>query len=253
MSATAVAAATTLRRGGLVLRDLARGLALALAAFMGIIAIVFALIGVGMALGGNFDDDVARSAWENSAYATRYFPLALGIMLTPTFLPAYVAHGVTRRSFAVGAAAAVLLIAAVMAVLEAAGYLIEDGVYRLAGADQEFTTPHLFDSGAQAWVVVPEVWIVVAANVAAGWLIGSAYYRWSWFGPTLALPLLLAPMLVVEALMSVGWAGTVMIDILGVDRGPLWLVIPASLAVLAVNLLLAYALIRRVAVRPRQA
>lgn len=245
--------ATTYRRAVLVTGDISRGLWIALVGFMAIIAVIFLAIGVAGALAGNLDGGAGDSMWENSAYATRYFPLALGVMLTTAYLPIAVANGVTRRSFGLGGAAVVLGIAAVMAVLEAAGYLVENGLYRLAGATPEFTTPHLFGSGTEFWVVVPEVWITVSANVAVGWLIGSAYYRWGWFGPTLALPLMLVPTLAVEALMSIGWAGALMIDTLSIDRRPLWLAVPVSLAIVAATLWGTAWFVRGMAIRSQRA
>lgn len=240
----------TTDKGVLVARDMTRGLSMSLTIFMTIVGAGFLLVGLFIVALGGFDGPLADSVWENSAYATRYYPLAIGVMLTGVYFAVGVSNGVTRRGFALGASVTVLAIAAAMAVLEAAGYLIEHGMYTLGGLTQQFTTPHLFDSGTEFWIIVPEVWITVSANVAVGWLIGTAYYKWGALGPTLALPLLVVPALVVEGLMSVGWAGAVMENAVDVARPPLVLAIPGSIAVIALTLWGTHMLIRTIAVRP---
>lgn len=239
----------TTGKAALVARDMTRGLSMSLTIFMVIVGAGFLLVGLFIVALGGFDGPLADSVWENSAYATRYYPLAIGVMLTGFYFEVGVANGVTRRTFALGAAATVLAVAAAMALLEAAGYAIEHGMYSLGGLTQQFTTPHLFDAGTEVWIVVPEVWITVSANVAVGWLIGTAYYKWGALGPTLALPLLVVPALVVEALMAVGWAGAVMENVVDA-RAPLVLAIPGSVAVIALTLWGTHLLVRTIVVRP---
>ncbi|PSL03553.1 hypothetical protein CLV30_10732 [Haloactinopolyspora alba] len=243
----------TYRKAGLVSRDVLWALRISAGWFAAIVVVVFLGIGVGIELAGGLDGSTPNSVWETSAYATRYWPMAMGIMLTPFYLPVCVASGVTRRSFGIGAALVVAGLAAVMAVLEGVGYIVEHGLYALADSTPQFESPHLFDSGLHIWVSMPEVWITVCGNVAAGWLIGSVYYRWGWLWPTLALPLLVVPTLAVEAAMSVGWPGDVMIGVLGVDRAPLGVAIPASLVIIALTLWGTHRLVRTTAVRPRRA
>lgn len=232
--------------------DLSFGFWKALVMFVAIVAVIFLVIGMIVAFAQGIGGGDSESVWENSAYATRYFPLSMGIMITAAYLPVAVASGVTRRSFSWAGAGVVLAMAGLMAVLEAGGYLIEYGLYGLVDEVPTFTTPHFFDQGYQFWIIVPEVWIVVAANVAAGWLIGSAYYKWGWLGPTLALPLLLLPTLVVEAIMSVGWAGATM-EAIGVERMPDGAAVLTALAVLALTLAGIQRFVRTIDIRPQKA
>ncbi|TDD95800.1 hypothetical protein [Jiangella asiatica] len=242
--------ATTYQRTGVAVRDLTLGFRLSLIWFVVIIAIAFAVIGAIVV--SVRDPSTTESVWENSAYATRYFPLSQGIMLTAVYLPVAVASGLTRRTFGYAATIGVIGISGIMAVFEAAGYLVEYWAFDLTGDVPTYATPHLFEHGYQFWISVPEVWIVVAGNVAAGWLIGSAYYRWGWLGPTLALPLLIIPALVVEALMSVGWAGAAM-DAMGFERPPTWLAVTSCLAVLAITLSGVHRFVRTIDIRPQKA
>jgi hypothetical protein len=238
----------TYRRARASFQDLSMGLSQAVLWFVLIVAVIFLVIAVLVQAFTGGGGDGSESIWENSQYATRYFPLSMGIVITAAYLPVAIASGVTRRSFGWAASATVIALAGVMALLEGAGYLIEYGLYRLVDETPTFTTPHLFDHGYQFWIIVPEVWIVVAANVAGGWLIGSAYYKWGWFWPTICLPLLLLPLLAVEAVMSVGWAGASM-DAMGLERLPDGVAIPVALALLALTLGGMQRLVRTIDVR----
>lgn len=242
------AAALTYRRARASFLDLSAGFSMAVVWFVVTVVVIFLVIGVivDLATGGT-----SESIWENSQYATRYFPLSMGIMITAAYLPVAIASGVTRRSFGWAGAGVVIALSGLMAVLEAGGYLIEYGLYRLIGEVPEFTTPHLFDQGYQFWIIVPEVWIIVAANVGVGWLIGSAYYKWGWLGPTLALPLLLLPLLAVEAIMGVGWAGSAL-DAMDIERLPTAVAVPAALAVLALTLAGMQRFVRTIDLRPQK-
>ncbi|TDD71652.1 hypothetical protein E1262_05825 [Jiangella aurantiaca] len=245
-----MSAALAYRRSRASFLDLSAGFSTAVLWFFATVAVIFLLIGLGIELASGIDG--GESIWENSQYATRYFPLSMGIMITAAYLPVAVASGVTRRSFAWAGTGAVLALSGLMALFEAGGYLIEYGLYRVIDVTPQFTTRHLFDQGYQFWIIVPEVWIVVAANVAAGWLIGSAYYKWGWFGPTLALPLLLLPLVAVEAIMAVGWAGEAL-DAMNVEHLPTAAAVPAALAVLALTLAGMQRFVRAIDLRPQKA
>ena len=242
----------TYRQAGRVTRDLSWGLWRVLIMFVGIVVAIFAVVGVVVYVTGDFDGSTWDSVWENSAYATRYFPLAMGIMLTAAYLPVCVASGMTRRAFGLGASAIVVGMALVMAALEAAGYLIEDLLFTIGGGTQHFTSPHLFDAGTDVLVIIAEVAIVVSAHVAVGWAIGTAYYTSGWFWPTLLLPFMLVPIALVEGLMSVGWAGSLTIDTWGWDRLPLGTAIPLSLAVTALTLWGNQLAVRSIDIKPQR-
>ncbi|PZF85177.1 hypothetical protein [Jiangella anatolica] len=244
--------ALTFRRARASFLDLSYGYARSVGWFLLIVVAIFLAIGVIIALTAGLGGDEGESIWENSAYATRYFPLSMGVMITAAYLPVAVASGVTRRSFGWAGSAVVIAMAGVMALIEALGYLVEYGAYRLSDATPQFTQPHLFEHGYEFWIVIPEVWIVVAGNVAGGWLIGSAYYKWGWFGPTIALPLLVLPILAVEAVMSVGWGGAAM-EAMGFERLPNAAAIAVSLALVVLTLAGIQRFVRSIDLRPQKA
>src|SRR5690625_4982024 len=224
--------AATLRRARTVYRDGLDGLWFGLTVFVGIIVVIFVGIGLIISATGGFDGAEWTSVWEQVMYAARYFPLSMGAILMMAFLPIAVSFGVTRTSYLIGFAGLVVTLNATVAVVVAAGHLVEHALFQAGGAAQELTSPHLFTAGDQVGWVAAETLIIGMANTTAGALIGVAYFKWHWLWTTLALPIILVPLAVAEGLMAVGWAGNV-VHAIGFDRGPLGLVIPATLAVTA--------------------
>jgi hypothetical protein len=185
-------------------RTITTGLGPTLGIFIAVVAAIFIVVGAATAMFG----DVEASVWQTAgAGAFKYFPLAIAIMLTPVFLPIYVAQGVTRRQFAVGGALFIAAWAAILTMAVVAGYGVEAAVYRANGWPHEFDTPHLFESWTQVHLVVAEYVMLIAAHMVAGWVIGTSYYVLGWFRATLLLPVTAAPALVVEALLATSWAG----------------------------------------------
>lgn len=185
-------------------RTITTGLGPTLGGFLAIVVVIFIVVGAATATLG----DVEASVWQTAGTgAFKYFPLAIAIMLTPVFLPIYVAQGVTRRQFAVGGALFIIAWAAILALATVAGYGVEAAVYRANGWPHEFDTPHLFESWTQVHLVVAEYVPLIAAHMVAGWVIGTSYYVLGWFRATLLLPVSAAPALAVEALLATSWIG----------------------------------------------
>jgi hypothetical protein len=179
--------------------------------------------------------------------------MSIGFMITGIYLPVALANGVTRRSFAVGASIVVSAVGLVVATALVSGYLVEFAIYREFGAAQAFTTPHLYSSATDVPVILAEGLIVVTAHMAAGWVIGTVYYRLRWFWGTVLLPLTAAPAFAVDALLSVGWVGDVLAENYGVGRPPLPAALSGAVGVVVLTLGLTYVLIRSTGLRPRNA
>lgn len=241
--------ALMLRRARLVYVDGLRGMRLAFGLFAVIMAVIFGGIGLIVSATGGFEGPTWTSVWEQAMYGSRYFPLSMGVVLLAAFLPVATAHGISRASYLVGTAALMVTFGVAVAVFLVAGHWIEYQVFTAGGAVTEYSSPHLFSSGREVgWVFVESV-IVVTTNIVGGFFIGAAYFRWRWLRATLALPFLLVPIAAVEALMASGWAGNVMVDVLGFDRGPLGVVIPVGVAIVGAMLVATLAVLRTTDVR----
>jgi hypothetical protein len=219
--------------------------------FLLVVILVFLAFGVFQAIVDGLGEDGAwASVWEFSEQPMRYFPMSIGVMLVPTLMPAYVANGVTRREFTVGAVLMIIGATLGLAAVGAIGLAVEKWAYGWAGHVPTYTFPHLFDGPENVVAVVGEFAILISSHMVAGWLIGYTYYRYGgWIG-TFLLPLTVLPALAVEVLTSVSWIGGLLLDNTGYERLPLPLVVPAVLAILAGTVLLNYVLIRRLAIKP---
>lgn len=174
-------------------------------AFLAIVMAIFVLISAGAALLGGVD----ASMWQNAGSgAFKYFPMAMGIMLTPVLLPLYVAQGVTRRQFTVGGALFVAVWSAGLTLAMVAGFAVEAVAYDALGWPHELENPHLFDSWQQAHLVFAEYFPLIAVHMLAGWIIGMTYYVLGWFRATLLLPVSLLPALAAEVLLATSWIGS---------------------------------------------
>lgn len=226
-------------------RQILAGLRPVLTWFIAIAAVAFTLIGLGILLTSDPDGVATEIA---GAGAIRYFPMAIGIMLTPTMLPMYVAQGVTRRQFARVCVLVTLALAALMALFMCVAYAVEALAYRLGGETYALGLPHLFDSWNEFGLIFTEYLVLTAASIAAGWLIGSVYYRLHWFWATLLIPVCLIPAAAAELLLQTSWIGA------GLERADwtrpaLGLAIPLAMLAVAVAAAVNYVLTRNVTIK----
>lgn len=226
------------------------GLAATLGIFLAIVVAIFVVVGAATAAFG----EVAASVWQYAGSgAFKYFPLAIAIMLTPVFLPIYVAQGVTRRQFAVGGALFAVAWAVALTLTMVAGYGIEAAAYGANGWPHAFETPHLFDSWTQVHLVIAEYFPLIAVHMVTGWIIGTTYYILGWFRATLLLPVSAAPALAVEALLATSWIGTA-IEEFTTHRPPLPAVaVVGALLVIGAAWAVSYGLIRSIPIKLKNA
>jgi len=154
-------------------RLLAANLWYALILWAGFLAFV-AVVTVGVAVFGT----VSQSAWEVAAQLPRWYALFAGVALVREFLPLYVAHGESRRHFAAQAAITVVVFAPFLAALMVAGYLLEAGLYDLAGWPQTLGRAHLFTEATQVHLVFAEYLLEFLTWIVAGSFMGAGFYRW---------------------------------------------------------------------------
>jgi hypothetical protein len=190
-----------------------------------------------------------ESVWDYAAQSPKYFNASVGVMLTPAFLTLLVAHGVTRRALAIAGTALLVLNAAGMAVLWAVIYLLERGLFSWQGWPQELNNPHLFTETTQSGLVFTEFFLLVLSHEVAGWLIGTTFFRYRFWGGLAFLPLTLLPAVGTELLLLSGWVAQALGD-LGLERPPLGVSAPVVLAICAAGLYLNYLLLRGIGLRP---
>jgi len=117
------------------------------------------------------------SIWEQGAHIVRWAALIMGAALVMDAMPRQIRHGGTRRGFMVRTGTAALVITGVGGVLMAAGFLIENAVYRITGWEQGLSRPHLFTEPTQSGMVAAEFWLLLTAWLLAGAAFASGYLR----------------------------------------------------------------------------
>lgn len=192
---------------------------------------------------------IHESVWDYAAQSPKYFNSSVGVMLTPAFLTLMVAHGVTRRTFALAGTVLLVLNAAGTAVLWALIYLLERGLFSWQDWPQALMNTHLFTDTSQTGLVVTEFFLLVLSHEVAGWLIGTTFFRFRFWGGLALLPLTILPAVATELLLLSGWVARALGD-QGDDRPPLALSIPAVLAICALGLYLNYLLLRAIGLKP---
>jgi hypothetical protein len=168
-----------------------------------VIAVGFLLIGTGIEVWGTPD----RSIWAYADEPIRWVVLVMGLLVAPSLFRVMVAHGVTRRSFAIGSGLAIGLFALAVALYAVAGFLVERALYAAAGTPANVVESHLFDSTGQVHLVFAEYGLISAAYLVTGWLIGVAFQRY-WLLGVVLLPVAMLPAVLVDSLLGTrpdGW------------------------------------------------
>lgn len=151
--------------------------------------------------------DADASAWHWAASTPKGLLLILGAALATVDLPRWVAHGITRRAFALAAGAVTAALAVAGGVLITAGYAVEAALHG-AGSPPALDGAHLFATTAQWHLILGEYTLLYAAWAVSGWLAGAGYYRWGWRGGTLFIVPAALPLVVAEALARSNWPAT---------------------------------------------
>lgn len=214
-------------------------------AVLGVVALGYAAIAVGIALWGTPE----HSVWASVHWALQWLGFPAGVTVGAA-TPVLVAHGVTRHRAGLATAQTVLLLAAGMAGAVLAGLVIEHVAHQVAGLPHRIDGSHLYRSVGELHLVFVEYFLIFAGFLVAGWLVAAGYLR---LGPrwgTVALPLTFAPAAGALAAIAGGWRGPI-------DPGsPSWVGSLNPLAALAIaitvvlaGLLAAYLTTRRMPIK----
>ena len=210
-----------------------------------VMVVAFTLLGVGVAVFGT----VENSVWDWGTQSPKYFNVAVGIMLTPVALTMLVAHGVTRKTFAIAGSLFLAVVALGMAVLWAAAYQVEGVVYGIAGWPHTLVNTHIFSSPDQSHLVILEYFLLVFSHQVTGWLLGTSFTRFGWLRGIAFMPVALVPAAAAELLLITQWIGALLLDA-GWERPPLGIAVPATLLVTGAGLILNYLLLRPIGLKP---
>jgi hypothetical protein len=208
---------------------------------------------VSFAIGGlitqYFGGGLDHSMWDYGTQSPKYFSAAIGITLTPALFTLLIAHGVTRRMFALASSILLVGAAASLALLWVVVYQVERGIYDLAGLTQTLGNPHLFTKTSQVGLIFTEFFLLIISHEVAGWLLGIGFYRFGFWKGLALLPIGLLPAAAAELLLVAQWLAQALANT-GYHRPPLAVGVPGVVAVSAIGLYYGYLLIRPMGLKP---
>lgn len=217
-----------------------------IAGYFLVMTVAFLLLGLGQATFG----DIHNSVWDWAAVSPKYFNVAVGIMLTPVALTTLVAHGVTRRTFAIAGSVFLVAVAAGTSLFWALAYLVEHAIFSVADLPQTLTSFHVFHTPTQTGLVLAEYFPLILAHQTTGWLLGTSFTRFGLWGGIAFLPVALLPVAITEMLLLTQWIGELFIENEGLHRWPLGIGVPLTLLACAAGLYLNYLLLRPIRLKP---
>jgi hypothetical protein len=205
---------------------------------------------VGLAFAIDRWGTIEHSVWEQGSQPVRWGVLFIGVWIVNTYLAAYVAHGVTRRSFAERTAAFAVLFTLVVAALSALGFLVEGAIYDLRDWPHELSVDHLFDSPDHVPTIFGNYFLLFLVWFAIGVLNAVAFYRNESGWSVVTLPLSVLAAAVAEVGLDGQYPGFVRRAFDGLDD----VATPVGLALwataLAAVVALTWHLLRDIPIRP---
>ena len=173
-----------------------------------------------------------------------WFPFSMAIVLLAAHLPVHVQMGRTRRVLGRATVNAALTMAACYAVAIVAVMQAERALYAWQGWPHAILDQNVFAAdSSQVGLVLGEYLVASSAGLLCGHLVGIVYYRvGGWWG-TLALPLTVGPILLLQVAMSTDFA--FLDGDLGVGTAGGWLVRAAAALVVLGAVVVAYRLVLR--------
>ena len=83
---------------------------------------------------------VSTSMWDPATQIIRWFAFGIGAWMVYVYLPVYIAHGVTRRTYAVKALGFTVAFSTLLAALTTLGFAAERIIYDIGGWPQELSS-----------------------------------------------------------------------------------------------------------------
>lgn len=204
-------------------------------------AVTGVLFVVAMGLILRVDGHLEESLWQAAGASwQRYVIFAAGATTVTTYLVMFVANGTTRSQLSASSTVAMVAVAGCGALFVVAGFLVEGLFSGAGGWTHEMSDGNPMVSGAGFVVLGLRYAVLFCLWFSAGWLIGTGYYRYGFFGGTALIVPFAVPVLLGELLVGQE-AAAINIDVI-TD----WVSTPAPLALLiGVGLIAANATIAR--------
>lgn len=163
---------------------------------------------VGVVVGAVLVDRLATVELSIAQFARQgfiWFPFAMMIGASSTYVNVHVAAGMTRRAMGRATVLVALTMAAFYTVVMTAALQLEHLAFEALGWGQEITedgTGQLFTDSSQVGMIVLDLGLLFVTAHLCGLLVGATYYRaGGWWG-TLALPLTAGPVLLVTPILA---------------------------------------------------
>lgn len=197
---------------------------------------------------------VEVSVWDQASQAARWFALFIGVYVGSDYLQLHITHGHTRREFMRQAVVFVAIYAAGISLLVTVTFVLEAGLYVVAGWPREVQEGQLFDSASQLHLIFVQSWLLVGLWTAGGLLMSIAWYRDQGLG-ALLIPFAVFLAGISGIALSADWGpfGAVYERLFGEDSigGPLAVLV--HLGLIALVLGLTWLVVRDIPVRSKKA
>lgn len=153
---------------------------------------MLAFVGI-VVTGVSFTRSIEISGWMMASSIVPWFAAFIGGYVLHTVLPIHIAHGRTRRDFAIEALIFLGIYATALAVLITVGYALEHLLSSAAGWSRGTPDGRLFSSYTEYGAIFIEYLFMMLVWTALGGFVGASIYRsasMGWFSLVPALGLL---------------------------------------------------------------
>ncbi|RNL82429.1 hypothetical protein [Halostreptopolyspora alba] len=221
-------------------------------ALVGVAALFLFSLAVTTAV-ATFAGPIEVSGWGEVSLPLKWGFLAFGAVMAVVTLPQHVAHGRTRREFAVHQAVCVVAMALVTGIAAASAFALESLVYRVMDWPQEVSRTGLYTEADQYALVALEHWLVLPTWIGVGVFVSLGFYRHIALGAAL-IPVGAVLVHVVEAAVkSVDFSAPYLAEplaALGVGSGP-GVMVASCLVGFLLAMVVTWAVVRDIPLRSR--
>ena len=198
--------------------------------------------------------EIDNSIWESAAQLIPWFVLFIGVHTGGTLLPINIAHGTTRRDFAIESVLFLIVYSVGIGLLMTIGWVLERALFAVGDWPQTLSETHLFSSATDYPRIFVESFLLVLGWTTSGFFIAAAYYRYDSQG-LLAIAPCIVVIGIMQAAMGSSWGpAAALIDrFFDPESPPLLVVIIIGFACVAAIMAMAWPVIRDIPLRSKAA